>query len=321
MKSYECYDNPDKEYLSLMKHILENGKDRDERTGIGTRSVFGHQMRFDLSKGFPLLTTKKVFIRGIIHELLWFLTGDTNIKYLVRNDVKIWNEWAFQVYLEKNDLTKSLVRYSPEWTEKLNWFVEQIKTSDEFASKWGELGPIYGKQWRCWEDPNNVCIDQIQNVIDMLKNDPSSRRIMVSGWNVGEIYDLIHNHHHAPPPCHSLFQFHVLDGKLSCQLYQRSADFFLGVPFNIASYALLTMMIAQVSGFELGDFVWTGGDTHIYLNHFDQAKLQISRENDIRPSPKMKINPDIKNIFDFKYEDFEIIDYNPHDAIKAPIAV
>lgn len=321
MRNYECYDNPDKEYLSLMKYILENGTDRDERTGIGTRSVFGHQMRFDLSKGFPLLTTKKVFIRGIIHELLWFLTGDTNIKYLVRNDVKIWNEWAFQVYLEKNDLTKSLIRYSPEWTEKMAWFVEQIKSSDDFASKWGELGPIYGKQWRQWETPKGEVIDQIQNVIDMLKNDSSSRRIIVSGWNVGEIYDLIHDHHHAPPPCHSLFQFHVLNGKLSCQLYQRSADFFLGVPFNIASYALLTMMIAQVSGFEVGDFIWSGGDTHIYLNHFDQAKLQISRENDIRPSPKMKINPAVKNIFDFKYEDFEIIDYNPHDAIKAPIAV
>lgn len=321
MRTYEYYEKPDEEYLSLMKHILKNGTDRDERTGVGTRSVFGHQMRFDLSKGFPLLTTKKVFIRGIIHELLWFLTGDTNIKYLVRNDVKIWNEWAFQVYLEKNNLNISLVRYSPEWTEKLNWFVEQIKASDEFAAKWGELGPIYGKQWRKWETPKGDVIDQIQNVIDMLKNDPSSRRIIVSGWNVGEIFDLIHDHHHAPPPCHSLFQFHVLNGKLSCQLYQRSADFFLGVPFNIASYALLTMMIAQVSGYELGEFVWTGADVHLYLNHLEQAKLQISRENDIRPSPKMKINQNVKSIFDFKYEDFELIDYNPHEAIKAPIAV
>lgn len=321
MKTYEYYENPDEEYLSLMKHILKNGTDRDERTGVGTRSVFGHQMHFDLSKGFPLLTTKKVFIKGIIHELLWFLTGDTNIKYLVRKDVKIWNEWAFQVYLEKNNLTKSLPRYSPEWTEKLNWFVEQIKESDKFAADWGELGPIYGKQWRKWETPKGEVIDQIQNVIDMLKNDPSSRRIIVSGWNVGEIYDLIHDHHHAPPPCHSLFQFHVLNGKLSCQLYQRSADFFLGVPFNIASYALLTMMIAQVTGYELGEFIWTGGDIHLYLNHLEQAELQISRENDIRLSPKMKINPNIKNIFDFKYEDFELIDYNPHDPIKAPIAV
>lgn len=321
MKTYDYDKNPDREYLSLMKHILENGVDREERTGVGTRSVFGHQIRFDLSKGFPLLTTKKVFMRGIIHELLWFLTGDTNIKYLVRNDVKIWNEWAFQVYLEKNDLTKTLPRYSPEWTEKLAWFVEQIKQSDEFAAKWGELGPIYGKQWRRWETPKGQEIDQIQNVIDMLKNDPSSRRIIVSGWNVGEIFDLIHDHNHAPPPCHSLFQFHVLDGKLSCQLYQRSADYFLGVPFNIASYSLLLMMIAQVTGFEVGEFVWTGADTHLYLNHLEQARLQISRENDIRPSPTMKINPNVKNIFDFKFEDFELVDYNPHDAIKAPIAV
>ncbi len=321
MKTYEYDKNPDREYLSLMKHILENGVDREERTGVGTRSIFGHQVRFDLSKGFPLLTTKKVFMRGIIHELLWFLTGDTNIKYLVRNDVKIWNEWAFQVYLEKNDLTKTLPRYSPEWTEKLEWFVQQIKENDEFASAWGELGPIYGKQWRDWETPKGGHIDQIQNIIDMLKNDPSSRRIIVSGWNVGEIYDLIHDHNHAPPPCHSLFQFHVLNGKLSLQLYQRSADYFLGVPFNIASYSLLLMMVAQVTGYEVGEFVWTGADVHLYLNHLEQAKLQISRENDIRPSPTMKINPDVKNIFDFKFEDFELVDYNPHDAIKAPIAV
>lgn len=321
MKTYDYDKNPDREYLSLMKHILENGVNREERTGVGTRSVFGHQVRFDVSKGFPLLTTKKVFMRGIIHELLWFLTGDTNIKYLVRNDVKIWNEWAFQVYLEKNELTKTLPRYSPEWTAKLEWFVAQIKESDDFARDWGELGPIYGKQWRRWETPKGDEIDQIQNVIDMLKNDPSSRRIIVSGWNVGEIYDLIHDHNHAPPPCHSLFQFHVLNGKLSLQLYQRSADYFLGVPFNIASYSLLLMMVAQVTGFEVGEFVWTGADVHLYLNHLEQAKLQISRENDIRPSPTIKINPNVKNIFDFKFEDFELVDYNPHDAIKAPIAV
>src|SRR3989344_608401 len=296
MKSYDYNKNPDEEYLSLMRHIFENGIDRADRTGIGTKSVFGHQMRFDLSLGFPLLTTKKVFIRGIIHELLWFLTGDTNIKYLVRNDVKIWNEWAFQVYLEKNNLKQNLPRYSPEWTAKLDWFVEQIKTDDKFASDWGELGPIYGKQWRHWETPKGQVIDQIQNVVNMLKNDPSSRRIIVSGWNVGEIFDLIHDHNHAPPPCHSLFQFHVLDGKLSCQLYQRSGDFFLGVPFNIASYALLTMMVAQVTGYELGYFVWTGGDIHLYLNHLEQAKEQLSREP--RNSPKMKINPAVKNIFD-----------------------
>ena len=321
MKTYDYDKNPDREYLSLMKHILENGVNHEDRTGVGTRSVFGHQIRFDLSKGFPLLTTKKVFMRGITHELLWFLTGDTNIQYLVKNDVKIWNEWAYQIYLEKNNLTESLPRYSPEWTEKLEWFVSQIKESDEFAKAWGELGPIYGKQWRRWESPGGKEIDQIQNVIDMLKNDPTSRRIIVSGWNVGEIFDLIHDHNHAPPPCHSLFQFHVLNGKLSCQLYQRSADFFLGVPFNIASYSLLLMMVAQVTGYEVGEFVWTGADIHLYQNHIEQAKLQISRENDIRPSPKMKINPNVKNIFDFKFEDFELVDYNPHDSIKAPIAV
>jgi len=289
MKTYDYDKNPDKEYLSLMKHILENGVDRVERTGVGTRSVFGHQIRFDLSKGFPLLTTKKVFMRGIIHELLWFLTGDTNIKYLVRNDVKIWNEWAFQVYLEKNDLTKTLPRYSPEWTAKLEWFVEQIKKDDEFAKAWGELGPIYGKQWRDWETPKGEHIDQIQNVIDMLKNDPSSRRIIVSGWNVGEIFDLIHDHNHAPPPCHSLFQFHVLNGKLSCQLYQRSADFFLGVPFNIASYSLLLMMVAQVTGYEVGEFVWTGADVHLYLNHPEQGQRQRASENDDPHLPTWRI--------------------------------
>ncbi|MBP9711677.1 MAG: thymidylate synthase [Candidatus Pacebacteria bacterium] len=319
MLSYDFHKNADEEYLSLMKHILENGVERTERTKIGTKGVFGHQMRFDLSLGFPLLTTKKVFIRGIIHELLWFLTGDTNIKYLVRNDVKIWNEWAFQVYLEKNGLDKELVRYSKEWDEKLVWFVDQIKTSDDFASAWGELGPIYGKQWRKWETPKGQVIDQIQNVIDMLKNDPSSRRIMVSGWNVGEIFDLIHDHNHAPPPCHSLFQFHVLDGKLSCQLYQRSGDFFLGVPFNIASYALLTMMVAQVSGYEPGYFIWTGGDIHLYSNHIEQAKEQLARTP--KSSPTMKINPDVKNIFDFKFEDFTLEGYDPHPAIKASIAV
>ena len=312
--------NPhDEEYFRLLRHLMEKGVVREERTGTGTKGIFGNQMRFDLSKGFPLITTKKVFIKGIIHELLWFLTGDTNIKYLVRKDVKIWNEWAFQVYLEKNGLAKSLVRYSHEWTEKLNWFVEQIKIDDEFANAWGELGPIYGKQWRHWETPKGQVIDQIQNVVDMLKNDPSSRRIIVSGWNVGEIFDLIHDHNHAPPPCHSLFQFHVLDGKLSCQLYQRSADFFLGVPFNIASYALLTMMMAQISGFKVGEFIWTGGDIHLYMNHLEQAKEQLSREP--KDAPIMRINPDVKNIFDFKFEDFTLENYDPHPAIKAPIAV
>ncbi|MCA9495990.1 MAG: thymidylate synthase [Nanoarchaeota archaeon] len=301
-------------YLDLLQELMDKGAVKDDRTGVGTISKFGHQLRFDLTKGFPLLTTKKVFIKAIIHELLWFLTGDTNIKYLVRNDVKIWNEWSFQGYLEGNGLDKVLERYSPEWTEKLNWFVEQMKNSDEFADKWGELGPIYGKQWRDFGG-----VDQIQQVINMIKNDPTSRRIIVSGWNVPEIEKLIHDHNRAPPPCHTLFHFMVVDGKLSCQLYQRSADVFLGVPFNIASYALLTMMVAQVCDLELGEFIHTFGDVHIYKNHVEQVKEQLSRE--IRNCPKMKINREVKNIFEFKYEDFELVDYNPHPPIKAPIAV
>lgn len=309
-----------KQYLDLLKHVLENGvvKD-DERTGTGTISTFGHQIRFDLSKGFPLLTTKKVYIRAIIHELLWFLSGETNIRYLVRNNVKIWNEWAFQIYLEKNKLEQECPRYSDKWRTKLEEFVENIKTDDEFADKWGELGPIYGKQWRRWENNKGEEIDQIKNVIDLIKKDPSSRRMIVSGWNVGEIQELIKDHNHAPPPCHSLFQFMVFNGTLSCQLYQRSADVFLGVPFNIGSYALLTMMIAQVTGLKPAEFVYTFGDVHIYKNHLEQVKEQLSREP--KSLPKMKINPKVKDIDDFKFEDFELIDYDPHPPIKASISV
>ncbi len=308
-----------KQYLDLLRHILENGTKKDDRTKVGTQSIFGYQMRFDLSKGFPLMTTKKVYIRAIIHELLWFLKGETNIQYLAQNDVKIWNEWAYQIYLEQNNLVEKYPRYSDAWKAKMDEFIENIKKDDAFAKKWGELGPIYGKQWRGWETARGEKIDQIQNVIDLIKNDPTSRRIMVSGWNVGEIQELIRNHHHAPPPCHSLFQFMVINGKLSCQLYQRSADVFLGVPFNIASYALLTLMIAQVTGLQLGEFIHTFGDVHIYSNHVDQVKEQLSRE--LRPLPTMKLNPKVKSIFDFKFEDFELVDYNPHPPIKAPIAV
>ncbi len=308
-----------KQYLDLLRHILENGVKKADRTGVGTQSIFGYQMRFDLSKGFPLATTKKVYMRAIIHELLWFLKGETNIQYLVQNDVKIWNEWAYQIYLEQNNLVDKYPRYSEAWTAKMNEFVENIKKDDAFAKKWGELGPIYGKQWRSWETARGESIDQIQNVIDLIKNDPTSRRIMVSGWNVGEIQELIRNHHHAPPPCHSLFQFMVINEKLSCQLYQRSADVFLGVPFNIASYALLTMMIAHVTGLQPGEFIHTFGDVHIYLNHFNQVTEQLSREP--RPLPIIKLNPKVKSIFDFKFEDFELVDYNPHPPIKAPIAV
>jgi thymidylate synthase len=266
----------DIQYLALLKKILNDGDFKEDRTGTGTKSIFGYQMRFDLSKGFPLLTTKKLHLKSIIHELLWFLNGDTNIKYLNDNGVKIWNEWA-----------------------------------DED----GGLGHIYGYQWRSWPDYNGGFIDQITEAINTIKNNPDSRRIIVSAWNVADIPNM------NLPPCHAFFQFYVVNGKLSLQLYQRSSDIFLGVPFNIASYALLLMMFAQVTGLELGEFIWTSGDTHIYKNHFEQVKLQLSRKNDIRPMPIMKVNPNVKSIFDFKYEDFELINYNPHPSINAPIAV
>ena len=262
------------QYLDLMKRVINEGTLKKDRTGTGTKSVFGHQMRFDLSKGFPCITTKKLHLKSIIHELLWFLKGDTNIQYLKENGVRIWDEWA-----DKN----------------------------------GDLGHVYGYQWRSWPTPDGKHIDQIQEVIDTLKNNPNSRRIIVSAWNVGEIEQM------ALPPCHAFFQFYVADEKLSCQLYQRSADIFLGVPFNIASYALLTMMIAQVCNLKLGDFVHTLGDAHIYSNHFEQTELQLSRNPKTLPS--MKINTEIKNIFDFKFEDFELINYNPHPHIKGKVAV
>jgi len=308
-----------RQYLDLLRDIKDNGVKKEDRTGVGTISVFGRQIRFDLNDGFPAVTTKKLYMRGIIHELLWMLQGATNIQYLVQNDVKIWNEWAYQGYLEKNKLDKKLERYSKAWQEELEKFVERMKVDDKFAQEYGELGPIYGKQWRRWTGPNGEDIDQIANIIDLIKNDPTSRRIIVSGWNVGEIQELIRNHHHAPPSCHTLFQFMVINGRLSCQLYQRSADTFLGVPFNIASYALLTMMIAQVTGLELGEFVHTFGDAHIYQNHIDQVNEQLSREP--RKLPSMWINPKVKNIDDFKFDDFELRNYNPYPAIKAPIAV
>ena len=308
-----------KQYLDLLRDIKENGEIKGDRTGTGTKSVFGRQIRFDLSEGFPAVTTKKLYMKAVVHELLWMLKGATNIQYLVQNDVKIWNEWAYQIYLEKMGMDKELVRYSDEWKEELERFVQKVKEDDEFALQWGELGPIYGKQWRRWTGPNGEDIDQIANIIDLIKNDPTSRRIIVSGWNVGEIQELIKNHDHAPPSCHTLFQFMVIDGKLSCQLYQRSADLFLGIPFNIASYALLTMMIAQVTDLEVGEFIHTFGDAHIYLNHMDQVEEQLSREP--RSLPTMIINPNIKNIDDFKYEDFKLEGYDPHPPIKAPIAV
>jgi thymidylate synthase len=263
-----------KQYLDLMRHVMDTGTQKHDRTGTGTISVFGYQMRFNLQDGFPLVTTKKLHLKSIIHELIWFLSGDTNIAYLKENGVRIWDEWA---------------------------------DAD------GNLGPVYGYQWRSWPTPDGGHIDQISQVVNQIKNNPDSRRMIVSAWNVADVNQM------ALPPCHSLFQFYVLDGKLSCQLYQRSADIFLGVPFNIASYALLTMMMAQVCGLEYGDFIHTFGDAHIYNNHLEQAKLQLSREP--KPLPTMKINPDVRDIFSFKYEDFALENYDPHPHIKGIVAV
>lgn len=287
-----------KQYIDLCNYILNNGVKKDDRTGTGTISVFGYQMRFNLGDGFPLLTTKKVHLKSIIHELLWFISGSTNIKYLVDNDVRIWNDWPYDLYKKSPDFQG----------ETIEEFAAKIKESDEFAKKYGNLGPVYGKQWR---DFNGV--DQLSNLIEQIKTNPNSRRLIISAWNPAEVDKM------ALPPCHSFMQFYVAEGKLSCQLYQRSADVFLGVPFNIASYALFTMMIAQVCGLEPGDFVHTLGDAHIYLNHLDQVNKQIKRS--LRPLPKMVINPNVKSIFDFKYEDFTLLNYNPHSGIKGKVAV
>ena len=302
-----------KTYLDLLNYILQQGVEKKDRTGVGTVSIFGYQMRFDLNEGFPLMTTKKMFTKGIIHELLWFLKGDTNIRYLVENDVHIWDEWPFAGYLTANKLNEKYSRYSAEWNEKKKEFIRNIKTDKVFAEKWGDLGPVYGKQWRKWTTEDDGTTDQIANIIDTLNRNPDSRRMIVNAWNVGELYKM------ALTPCHALFQFYVKEGKLSCQMYQRSADVFLGVPFNIASYALLTMMIAQVTGFENGEFIITFGDVHIYSNHIEQVKLQLSRIPKTLPS--MQINPTVKNIDDFRFEDFKLINYDPYPAIKAEIAV
>lgn len=304
-----------KQYLGLLQDIKQNGVKKSDRTGVGTISVFGRQLRFDLSQGFPAVTTKKLFTRSIIHELIWFLQGSSNIKYLVDNDVHIWDEWPYKHYLIEND-NPVPDSNSEQWQKGIKEFTERIKADDKFAKKWGELGPVYGYQWRNWPTPDGKHIDQITKVIEDIKNNPDSRRMIVSAWNVADIDEMAKA---GLPPCHLLFQFYVAEGKLSCQMYQRSADTFLGVPFNIASYSLLTMMIAQVTGLEPGDFVHTFGDTHLYLNHLEQVNEQLSR--DPRPLPIMKINSSVKNIFDFKFEDFELINYDPHSAIYAPIAV
>ena len=300
-----------KQYHDLLKYILENGSDKSDRTGVGTRSVFGYQMRFNLAEGFPLLTTKKVHTKSIIHELLWFIKGDTNLQYLAQNGVNIWNDWPYQNWLNQTGKASELPKYSAEWKEEMKVFVDKVKTHNSFAQEWGELGPVYGKQWR---DFNGF--DQLSWLIDEIKRNPNSRRLIISAWNASEIEEMAKA---GLPPCHTLCQFYVIDNKLSCQLYQRSADVFLGVPFNIASYALLTMMIAQVCDFELGDFVHTFGDAHIYINHFEQTEELLGRA--IRPLPQMKINPEIKNLFDFTFDDFELVNYNPHPPIKASVAV
>ena len=292
-----------KQYLDLCKHILSCGHYKDDRTGTGTYSIFGYQARYNLNDGFPLLTTKKVFLRGIIHELLWFISGSTNIKYLVDNNVHIWDDWAYKAYKNSSDFKG----------EDMKEFAERLKSLDKddpFVLKYGELGPVYGRQWRNF---NESGVDQLANLIEQIKTNPNSRRLIISAWNPCEVDQM------ALPPCHSFMQFYVLDGKLSCQLYQRSADIFLGVPFNIASYSLFTMMIAQVCGLEVGEFIHTMGDAHIYSNHVEQIKLQLTREP--RKLPTMKINPNVKSIFDFKIEDFELEGYDPYPAIKGAVAV
>ena len=299
------------QYHNLMKFILDNGVEKMDRTGVGTRSIFGYQMRFNLSDGFPLLTTKRVHFKSILHELLWFIRGDTNIRYLVSNGVNIWNDWPYQNWLKETGQNVKYQTYSPEWRANMKEFVEKIKEDDEFASKYGDLGPVYGRQWR-----NFGGVDQLAQLIDDLNNNAHSRRLIVSAWNPEDIPVMVKS---GLPPCHTLFQFYVADGKLSCQLYQRSADVFLGVPFNIASYALLTFMIAKVTGFEPGDFVHTFGDAHLYLNHFDQVNEQLSRDS--YPLPNLIINDEATTLFDFLYEDFELRNYQHHPAIPASVAV
>ncbi len=290
-----------KQYLELCKDVLDKGLEKGDRTGVGTISTFGYQMRFDLNEGFPIITTKKVHLKSVIYELLWFINGDTNIKYLVDNGVSIWNDWPYEKYRNSDSFNG----------ETMKEFAQKIKDSQAFADEFGDLGPVYGKQWR---DFNGQGIDQLADLVDGLKNNPNSRRHILCAWNPAQIDQM------SLPPCHSFIQFYVSsDNKLSCQLYQRSADIFLGVPFNISSYALMTMMLAQVCDLGLGEFVHTIGDAHIYSNHLEQIELQLSR--DPKPLPTMKINPEVKSIFDFKFEDFELVGYDSHPMIKGKVAV
>ncbi|MGO4697057.1 thymidylate synthase [Paenibacillus sp. 2TAB26] len=311
-------------YLNLLKYVLEHGTKKEDRTGTGTISTFGYQMRFDLSEGFPMLTTKRVPFKLIASELIWFIQGDTNIRYLLQHNNNIWNEWAFKRWVESAsytgpDMTNFGLRsqtdaeFSKVYEEQMDLFKQHILTDDQFAAEFGELGNVYGKQWREWKTTQGDAIDQLKDVIATIKKNPDSRRLIVSAWNPEDVPSM------ALPPCHTMFQFYVTNGKLSCQLYQRSADIFLGIPFNIASYALLTHMIAHECGLEVGEFIHTLGDAHIYTNHLEQIKLQLSRES--RPLPQLKLNTDKQSIFDFAVEDLSIADYNPHPTIKAPVAV
>lgn len=299
------------QYLDLMRRIRDQGVKKEDRTGTGTLSIFGHQMRFDLSAGFPLVTTKKVHLKSILHELLWFIRGDTNIRYLVENGVGIWNDWPYQNWLRQSGQDKALPMYSDQWRAGMKEFVERVKTDGQFAEEFGDLGPVYGKQWR-----NFGGVDQLAQLMDDIRQNPDSRRLIVSAWNPQDLPVMVKS---GLPPCHSLFQFYVAEGRLSCQLYQRSADVFLGVPFNIASYAALTMMIAQVADLELGDFVHTFGDAHLYLNHMDQVEEQLSRSS--FELPHLSINPEVNSLFDFVYSDFDLQNYRSHGAISAPVAV
>jgi len=291
-----------RQYHELMERVLREGSDKSDRTGTGTRSVFGHQMRFDLAEGFPMITTKKLHLKSILHELIWFISGDTNIRYLCQNGVRIWDDWPFATYSKSADYDGI----------DMKEFAARIAEDADFAAKWGDLGPVYGFQWRFWPGPEGP-VDQLRNLLEGIRSNPDGRRHIVSAWNPGYIDQM------ALPPCHAFFQFYVADGRLSCQLYQRSADIFLGVPFNIASYALLLHMMAQDLGLEVGDFVHSLGDAHIYSNHTDQVRLQLSR--DLRPLPTLSLNPSVKSLFDFRYEDVALLNYDPHPHIPAPVAV
>ena len=291
-----------KQYHQLIQHVLDSGEEKKDRTGTGTLSVFGYQMRFNLREGFPLITTKKLHLKSILHELIWFIKGETNIEYLCKNGVRIWDDWPYAKYKSSSNFNG----------ENIREFAERISNDSNFAEKWGELGPVYGHQWRSWPGPRGK-VDQLKNVMNNLRKNPDSRRHIVSAWNPGFIEEM------ALPPCHAFFQFYIANGRLSCQLYQRSADIFLGVPFNIASYALLIHMMAHDLGLEVGDFIHTLGDAHIYLNHLDQVKLQISRE--FKPLPKIIINPKVKNMFDLSFDDFTLEGYSPHPHIPGTVAV